>query len=64
MKILTPREEQMINDLLSLECFPIVTDTEQKLFIRMYGLTTFQYVCLYILAMGTHEERQRKNGVK
>jgi hypothetical protein len=60
MDILSLREKHMINDLLSLECFPIVSDIEQKLFIRMYGLSTFQYICLYILAIGTHEERQRK----
>jgi len=64
MNILTPQESKMVDDLLSLECFPIVSDIEQKLFIRMYGLTTFQYVCIFILAIGTHEERQRKNGLK
>jgi hypothetical protein len=61
---LTPQECQMIEDLLSVECFPEVSTEERRLFMRLYGLTSFQYVCIFIVAFGTWEERQRKKGVK
>ena len=64
MSNLTPKEEQMIEDLLNLECFPDVSSDEHHLFVRLHGLTPFQYVCIYIVAFGTWEERQRKKGFK
>jgi hypothetical protein len=64
MDNLTPQECQMVEDLINVECFPNVSRDEHNLFVRVHGLTPFQYMCIWIVAFGTWEERQRKKGIK